>query len=329
MNQFWHYIDVLMPEAPEVAVMTDFLSQVLLDRNLLSINSLTGRFRSHIARGDPDGFLHELPLRAQSIGRLGKFSWICFEKDWSIWVTYGMSGSLKLRQTKHSHLCLETDGEVRQIFYENVNLREGHLTFSRGGEELRLKLAEFGRDVLGPLPDDREFIARARNFPGWNVCKLLLDQRALIAGVGNYIKSESLYRAHISPFAQVRSLTDEQLLSLRDEAWAIARESYEDKGTTRSTFSDAQGRKGEYFQRLAVYENRGTDRNGFRVRRVEINGRGTWYVPEVQTIGNALDPARPENGSVPLSAIKIRLKPKSKTDVVHGLKLKLKLIPKM
>lgn len=116
------------------------------------------------------------------------------------------------------------------------------------------------------------------------VCKFLLKQE-YFSGIGNYLKAEILYRARISPFRQVRTLTQEEIKNLYSACLTIISSAHQCGGLTHGTFLDPDMEKGLY--RTAIYDREGeTDTNGFIIRYVpkdqSPDGRGTYYVPEVQ-----------------------------------------------
>ena len=102
-----------------------------------------------------------------------------------------------------------------------------------------------------------------------------------VAGVGNYILSECLYRADIDPFASLDELDGDMRRRLFREIQAVARESYQAQGLTRQnggTFRNLEGDKGNFEFQLQCY---GRDQciKGNRVIR-ETNGphkRTIWY----------------------------------------------------
>jgi endonuclease-8 len=75
--------------------------------------------------------------------------------------------------------------------------------------DLRLGL---GPDLLGPGFDAAAYLRRARAIDR-PVAELLLDQRVL-AGIGNVVRAEALWRLRQDPFAPVSALADRRLLEL-------------------------------------------------------------------------------------------------------------------
>ncbi|KAL3905960.1 MAG: hypothetical protein SGARI_004215 [Bacillariaceae sp.] len=110
-----------------------------------------------------------------------------------------------------------------------------------------------------------------------------MDQSKL-AGVGNYILSETLYRANIDPFCSLEELGDAQQSKLYREMVAVAQESYAAQGMTRyksGAYRTMDGSRGKFEFDLQCY-GRQSDTKGRPVIR-ETNGphqRTIWYVED-------------------------------------------------
>ena len=100
---------------------------------------------------------------------------------------------------------LETDGAVAVCFDAPVVelLTDGEL--ARHGA-----LRALGPDLLGASPDLDEAVRRLRNRDAVPLGEALLDQRAA-AGIGNVIKSESLFMERLDPWAPVGAFSDAEL----------------------------------------------------------------------------------------------------------------------
>ena len=115
----------------------------------------------------------------------------------------------------------------------------------------------------------------------WNICKAIMCQK-IISGVGNYLKSESLYRAKISPFKKISELTSEELHNLYQAIRVKIVGSFNEGGVSVRHFKDIEDKSGQYQFRLEVY-NRDRDPLGNKVlRAVTPDQRSTYYVPTIQ-----------------------------------------------
>jgi len=94
-------------------------------------------------------------------------------------------------------------------------------------------LAKLGPDVADLEIDFAEVIAQVSNpkFARRQLSGLLLDQ-SFLAGVGNYLRSEILFDAGISPYRKVGSMSKSELDSLAKSAIGITALAYHEKGVT-------------------------------------------------------------------------------------------------
>jgi uracil-DNA glycosylase len=84
-----------------------------------------------------------------------------------------------------------------------------------------------------------ELLEKQRN-KRLNVCKFLMDQKK-IAGVGNYILSEALYRSDIDPFCGIDELSTSQRIRLFREIQAVCFESYRSQHESSTTSGVSSG----------------------------------------------------------------------------------------
>ena len=269
-----------MPEGPEVRIVTDSLQKHLCGDEITSITYLSGRYVKHGPPAQHDLLERALPMCVTGVDCKGKFIYINLEDDWSIWSTLGMSGSWSSKQTKHSRVQLHLKSGISVFFNDARNY--GTLKVTRDPQALQDKLSSLGPDMLAEDVDYKTFIARIRKKNGKVITENLMDQ-TVVCGVGNYLKSESLYFAGISPTRVCNSISDAELCKLNDTIKAVIRQSYKTGGATIYTFKNFEGEKGQYTSRFAVY-NQEKDPNGYEVKSfTSPEGRTTFWVPEIQT----------------------------------------------
>jgi uracil-DNA glycosylase len=222
----------------------------------------------------------------------------------SIWITLGMTGQfvnekevkkpkpLASNSEKASTLrwyfeLMDTSTKVsRKIYYRDAR-NFGTLRFCVSAAELNEKLASLGPDLLDFENTTEEVFLAAieKSTQNRNICKFLMDQ-SKIAGIGNYILSEGLYRSRLDPFADLVELSITQRRRLFRELREVASTSYQAQGLTRSnggTYRDIAGGRGQFEFQLQCYGQR-LSPNKFPVTQ-EMNGphgRTIWYVEEEQ-----------------------------------------------
>ncbi|MAJ87340.1 MAG: endonuclease VIII [Cellvibrionales bacterium TMED148] len=94
-------------------------------------------------------------------------------------------------------------------------------------------LAKLGPDILDPTVSYRCVATRLLDKPFLNrpLHSILMDQ-SFMAGVGNYLRSEILFQARLSPKLKPKQLNTTAVESLANAILDISRRSYESKGVT-------------------------------------------------------------------------------------------------
>ncbi len=111
----------------------------------------------------------------------------------------------------------------------------GRLRIGRSSSRPRL-----GPDLLHGRFDTREYLRRAR-LVDRPVAEVLLDQR-VVAGIGNIVRCEALYREAVDPFTSVSSLSDRTLLRLAVVSRQLLRAGVDDRGRLGRTIYRRAGR---------------------------------------------------------------------------------------
>lgn len=155
----------------------------------------------------------------------------------------------------------------------------GTLEFAVNKQDLDQRLSDIGPDLLNNPPSREQFQKCLSRSPGKQIVQVLMDQ-SYVSGIGNYLKSETLYRSRISPFRTVNSLDDEDFDRLYRVALDTIRSAYESKGMTRATYRDIYGVSGTFVCQVYDLE---TDPEGNTIQIVKLkDGRSTYWVPEIQ-----------------------------------------------
>jgi formamidopyrimidine-DNA glycosylase len=266
-----------MPEGPECRRYAEALAKRVSGCKLKSIEVLSGRFTKKPPSG-LETFQEDLPVDVVGAGVHGKFIYWILNDEFSIWSTLGMTGQWSSTPSKHARVkFVLNDGDV--FFNDQRNF--GTLKFVRGRYRLIEKLKSLGPDILTDNVTDEIFMSRIRQREDWQVTKALMDQ-SIISGIGNYIKSDALWLAKISPKRSVGSLAAVELSNLNRAVQQVARESYEAGGATIQSYEGFDGEIGEYSQRFLVYnQERDPDGNEI-IRELTEDQRTTHWVPTVQ-----------------------------------------------
>lgn len=279
-----------MPEGPEVTIVAEGLEEILKDKYIINFGVTdNGRYRNK----SPDNsviFSDSLPLLVEKVENKGKLIYFTFssKKDKFYMVnTLGMSGVWKRRKEKHTCFFFEysssLESEEREKLYFIDQRHFGTIKFLTTKQDLEKKLKELGPDMLNdPKMNYKLFKERLLKYKHWNIVKALMCQK-IISGIGNYLKSESLYHARLSPFLKVEDLSEEQFYNLYQSIRLKIVSSYNQGGVSVKNFADVDDKKGQYHFTFQVYCEK-YDKKGNKVEKVVLDDkRSTYYVPSLQT----------------------------------------------
>jgi formamidopyrimidine-DNA glycosylase len=268
-----------MPESAEVTLMAEELNREFDDCLLRKVHLHSGRYKKNVPKHYRMLQL-ALPLKIKHIGNRGKFVFIELDQGWALGITPGMTGHFWTPEVsgafrtmegytynpKHNHVEFVT---TCGSFFLNDPRMFGHLYVYSPKEKadtLRKKLQSLGPDLLQDLPKIKqpqfnEMFLRYKK--GKVIADALLDQK-FVAGVGNYIRAEALYRAKIAPLRKISSLTAAEKKRLKTELQKVGKESYK-----------CQKSKGLHRFKFMIYRKP-------HAKQIKRQGRTIWWDPKKQ-----------------------------------------------
>ena len=248
-----------MPELPEAERARVQLERVL-GREIVGVDDADAYVCRPHGRGEIAAALTGRRLLAAH--RRGKFLWVETDGDGPVLGLHlGMAGRITVDEPEDTHgwdrFSLEFAGGGRMALHDKRRL--GRAVLEPDHSHVGPDGAEIGRDAF------RERVGR-----GAAPLKVrLLDQRVL-AGVGNLLADEALWRARLSPRRSAGELTLVELDRLRRELRAATRDAIRDGGVHTGRFI-VDRRRGA-----------GCSRCGTPLERATIGGRTTFWCPACQ-----------------------------------------------
>jgi len=243
-----------VPESPELAVSRDNLKRLIEGKNLLEISpGISGRYVKSSPLGS-DLITEALkigPMKIDEVATKGKLMWWKLldssGSDFYMYSHYGMSGAWQSSTSKHTAYVVKygTSSITRdsQMIFFNDMRHFGTIKFVRGGAQHRKKLGTLGPCILGGQLTPEIFAEKMLGKPARTIAEALMDQSA-VAGTGNYLKSEALYYAGISPWRNVTEITANEYVTLCKSLLDCAKGSYESQGASIKTYRNVDGTKG-------------------------------------------------------------------------------------
>jgi formamidopyrimidine-DNA glycosylase len=213
-----------MPELPEVERARSLIEAQALGRRIIAVDDRDTYVSRPFAPGEIAAALVGRELTAAH--RLGKSIWV--ETDGgagpALGLHLGMAGRIVVDDAAAGDP--EPDGERPSAAWDRFTLR-----FADGGrlalrDKRRLGRAVLDPDLSGLGPDAAEIgrdAFRGRVGRGSAPVKARIMDQAVIAGVGNLLADETLWRARLDPRRAAGDLDDEELDRLRRELRAAIR----------------------------------------------------------------------------------------------------------
>lgn len=251
-----------MPELPEVERARALIADRALGRRIAHVDDRdTYVTRPHTA-GEIAAALTGRELTAAH--RRGKAMWV--ETDGGegpvLGLHLGMAGRIVI-----------DDGDPPQARWDRFSVE-----FEDGGRLVLRDKRRLGRAVLDPAidrlgPDAGEVARdafRERVGRGGAPLKARIMDQAVIAGVGNLLADEALWRARLSPLQPAGELGDDELDRLRRELRAAIRSAIRRGGVHTGDLIEHRERDGH------------CPRCGAPLQRATVGGRTTYWCPEEQ-----------------------------------------------
>jgi formamidopyrimidine-DNA glycosylase len=273
-----------MPELPEVETVRRSLLDAVVGQTITAI-----RLRDFPGvLGDQrveDVAARVVGRTIQGVRRRAKYLIVDLDDGTALVIHLRMTGVLTVAPRdadprRFEHLAIELGNGLDLRFSDQRKF--GRVLHVEDDEVRRLELR------LGQEPLTRDFTAawlgeRLRRRPG-KIKAVILDQ-GVIGGLGNIYADESLFRARIHPERAAKSLTPAEIQRLHRAIRSVLRAAIDNRGTTFSSFADAEGNPGRYGAVLSVYGRGGKGpcpRCGTPLERAIVGGRGTSFCPRCQ-----------------------------------------------
>lgn len=266
-----------MPEAPESAYLRDYITKNCKGQTLHSVSIKKGRYHKHGPPANFKKFTQALPLKLEAVEKKGKMLILRFEKEWCIISKLGLMGWWYADDDVPQWGTWDPNLEFKFgdiMLYYTDTLSYGTLTFTNNKmivEEMINKLApEVEKIRLNELL--KRIVDRPRL--GQQLLEdVIIDQKALFSGIGNYLKAEVCYDAKIAPQRTVSSLTRDDWKRFLSAAKKVIR-------VKTNSVSNKDMHK--YINTMTIYLKK-TDPYGNPVLTHRTKtGRITYWVKEVQ-----------------------------------------------
>lgn len=265
-----------MPESAEVRLTTEYLKESLENKVITNWIFTSGQYINKKPQGF-DNFENNLPFIVENVQCKGKLIYITvFNEKGYFYILHSlrMTGRWQDYEDAYCRWNIELDEGLNVLWFRNPRCF-ATLQFTQTKSILDEALDKLGPDIL-----TEEFTLKIWNdmlieHKNKNITSFLMNQN-IISGIGNYIKSEALYYAKVSPLRKIGSLKNSEASKLYEGIRIIPRVAYNKNGLSIHDYADSNGIKGTYGDDLKIYGKSTAEKTK------TPDGRITYWDPEIQ-----------------------------------------------
>jgi len=231
-----------MPEIVEIKKYCDFINKNIKGNTLINVKILNGRYKKHSPFDGYSKLKKKLPLDFILVQSKGKFIYMTFNSDIYLLNTLGLSGGWVFKQHNQDyfkypnmieflnakdienyrnnsmkHLNVEFQFVNGSLFFYDT-LSFGTIKVIFDVNLLNKKLSSIGPDIMDLNTNVNMFKDAMDKYPDKEIGINLMNQK-LVSGIGNYLRSDILWLAKISPFRLVKNISDKEF----DNIFRLAR----------------------------------------------------------------------------------------------------------
>lgn len=271
-----------MPEGPEVAHLTNDILSKYIGKKLINIKINSGRYKNHGPPSNFNKFKKTFPNKCINIYKKGKVMFFEFENNWYIISKLGLTGwwfqdnnAPEWRNSNVKNVVFTFDKTNDLIFSDFRNF--GTITITDNLDLVNEELNKIAPDITNKDTHFSDIKKRIESLSDaiikHRIEDVIIDQKLILSGIGNYLKSEILYECKISPLRVLKNITlDEWKLIFR-----VAK-----KITKKMEKILNSNNLDKYFSEMKVYQQK-NDPYGNKIKtRKSKFGRTTFYVRSIQ-----------------------------------------------
>lgn len=269
-----------MPELPEVETTVNSLN-ILKNKKVIKVDVHTKKLRYPVPLNP---LKQTLNSKIINLRRIAKYVIIDFDNLNSIIIHLGMSGRLKILKNqslikKHDHLVFKFTNNNRLVF--NDPRKFGFIDIIRSDKINNIRyIKRLGLDALDKRLS-KEYLYDKFHKSEVLVKQLLLNQY-IVAGIGNIYASEILFDAKISPLNRGKDLNKYQIGTIIQSTKKILKKAIKFGGSTINDYISPDGTLGNFQNNFKVYGKEGKKIRGYKIKKMVLYGRSTFFCPEIQ-----------------------------------------------
>ncbi len=275
-----------MPETVEVAFLSQKFNNYLINEFLQEIDVKMGRYTKNNIKNLED-IKKDLPLKCLKIENKSKVMFWEFENGWYMISKLGLMGwwynvhedrFLK----KWKNIVFKFSNDKTAIYSDHLSF--GTITITKDVKFIENEKNKLGVDIMSDDFTEEYLLEKVSKLNKVNMNKniedIIMDQKLLFSGIGNYLKAEILYASKISPYRKIKDVSNDEWRIFHNHTKRIITLMLK---MIQKNQDDIYMEKAEdYINSMEIYM-KDYDKNGFKVIRHKAkNGRTTHWVKEIQ-----------------------------------------------
>jgi formamidopyrimidine-DNA glycosylase len=262
-----------MPEGPECKLMAEGLSRYI-GNTLISLDCDKCNDTSVI-----------IGCKITEVSNKGKLLWVRFSNSNYLMITLGMTGKFLINKPS-KYIVATMTFDNGEVLYFSDKRRFGTL-LTGNDDYFDSRVNNIGPDIFSSnLTPEYIMLKAKRSKQTKPITKFMMDQ-SVLAGVGNYLKSEILYAASIPLFTldsgilretELRDLNSLDFVNIVTHAKLIAAESYGHKGLSMSDYEHLDGSTGNFLEFCKMFQKLESPEGTKINKTITSDGRSTFYI---------------------------------------------------
>lgn len=275
-----------MPELPEVETVKNSLKDLIIGKKIVNIKVYYDKMIQNISPRDFENKLMNETF--QNVSRQGKY--LIFILDHYIMLSHlRMEGKYLMHSQdepkgKHEHIIF-TFASGETLRYCDTR-KFGVIYLFEGTEvsEIQKKepLCKLGIEpISGKLT--KEYLKDKMGKKNLPIKTVLLDQ-TIISGLGNIYADEVCFMCHLNPNEKAKHLLDSDYQNIITSSQKVLEKAIKLGGTTIRSFMSSHEITGRFQNELLVHTKEKCPNCQGKIKKIYVNGRGTYYCPNCQSI---------------------------------------------